>query len=107
MTEFEFQVLIALGDGPAHGYAIGKDIADRTGGRFGPTTGSLYQTLKRLKEGALVREASPPTTAGRDGRRRYFALTPAGRRAVAAEIARLEMLVAVGRERRLDGPRLR
>ena len=31
-------LLLALADGPAHGYAIGKDIEDRTGGRLDPAT---------------------------------------------------------------------
>ena len=50
MTDLVFHILIALGDGPAHGYAIGKDVATQSGGRLDPSTGTLYQALHRLKE---------------------------------------------------------
>ena len=40
-----FHILLALGDGAAHGYAIGKDVERRSEGRLDPTTGALYQAL--------------------------------------------------------------
>ena len=101
MTELGLQVLIALGDGPAHGYAIGKDIEDRSAGRLDPTTGSLYQAIKRLVADGFIRHVQPPRGSAGDTRRKYFALTPAGRAAAAAEIRRLELLVAAGRQRQL------
>jgi DNA-binding PadR family transcriptional regulator len=45
-----FHILIALGNGPAHGYAIGRDVEEQSGGRLDPSTGTLYQALHRLKE---------------------------------------------------------
>ena len=79
LSELAFHVLLALGDGPSHGYAIGKDVEDRSGGRLDPTTGALYQALRRRTEDGLVAPAdSPPAT---DSRRKYFALTARGRRA--------------------------
>ena len=101
LTDLSLHVLLAVGRGAAHGYAIGKDIAERSGGRLDPTTGALYQALKRLVDDGLLRPASAPAGEGSDPRRKYFALTPVGRRAVAAEIERLEGLVALARERRL------
>lgn len=96
-----FHILLALGDGPAHGYAIGKDVQARSGGRLDPTTGALYQALKRLAaEGLIARLAEPPEPTT-DARRRYFELTPAGRRAAAAEARRLEGLVQAAREKKL------
>ena len=47
LTNLSFHVLLALGDGPAHGYAIGKDVEQRSRGRLNPATGSLYQALRR------------------------------------------------------------
>jgi len=100
MGELAFHILLALGDAPAHGYAIGKDIEQRSGGRLDPTTGALYQALKRLTEEGLVRPVPQP--AGEtDARRKYFALTAAGRRAVAAEAQRLDALVRAAREKKL------
>lgn len=100
MTELALHVLLSLGDGPAHGYAIGKDIEERTGGRLDPATGSLYQVLKRLTDDGLIRpSATPPSDT--DPRRRYFALTTAGRRAAAEELERMETIVQLGRKRQL------
>jgi DNA-binding PadR family transcriptional regulator len=99
MGDLPFHILLALGDGPAHGYAIGKDVELRSGGRLDPTTGALYQALKRLSEEGLVRPVAPRDAA--DARRKYFALTAVGRRAAAAEAQRLESLVRAAREKKL------
>jgi DNA-binding PadR family transcriptional regulator len=96
-----FHVLLALGEGASHGYAIGKEIEARSGGALDPTTGALYQALRRLTEDGLVEalaEAPEPST---DARRRYFRLTSLGRRVAAAEAARLERLVAAARQKNL------
>lgn len=100
MTELALHVLLSLGDGPAHGYAIGKDIEERTGGRLDPATGSLYQVIKRLTDDGLIRPATAPPSEA-DARRKYFALTAAGRKVAAAEIRRLEEIIQVGRKRQL------
>lgn len=99
LTELELHVLLAVADGAAHGYAIGKDIEERSGGRLDPTTGALYQVLKRLAAEGLIRQVDVRDSG--DARRKYFALSAAGRRAVAAEIRRLEDLVDLARDRRL------
>jgi DNA-binding PadR family transcriptional regulator len=99
LSDLAFHVLLALGEGPSHGYAIGKDVEERSGGRLDPTTGTLYQVLQRLAAGGLIAAARSP--AGTDERRRYFALTDQGRRAAAAEAARLDALVRVARKRKL------
>jgi DNA-binding PadR family transcriptional regulator len=101
MTELALQVLLALADAPAHGYAIGKDIEARSGGRLDPTTGALYQALKRLSEAKLIEAADPPAGDTGDARRRYFAITRAGRTAAAEELERLDRIVKTGRHRRL------
>lgn len=101
MTELALQVLLALAQGPSHGYAIGKDIEDRSGGRLDPTTGALYQALKRLSDQRLIEAAAPPSDDAGDTRRKYFTLTRAGRAAAADELARLDRIVRTGRNRRL------
>lgn len=100
LSELPFQILLALGGGASHGYAIGKEIEERTSGRLNPTTGSLYQSLKRLKEDGFIEEA-PPEDADGDSRRKYFRFTPLGRRAMALEVERLEELVSLARVRAL------
>ena len=87
-------VLASLADGDRHGYAIKKDIAQRTGGdvRLGSTT--LYRLLGRLLDEGLIEEAATrPAAHLDDERRRYYRITAAGRRALAAELKRLDRLV--------------
>jgi DNA-binding PadR family transcriptional regulator len=107
LTELSLHVLLAVGEGATHGYAIGRDIEQRSGGRLDPTTGALYQALKRLARDGLVRHVQPPKGSDVDTRRKYFALTAAGRRAVGAEIGRLDGLVELARQRRLYAARVR
>jgi DNA-binding PadR family transcriptional regulator len=99
LSDLDFHVLLALGEGPSHGYAIGKAIEEQSGGRLDPTTGALYQALRRLAEDKLIAEVDGPKDV--DARRRYFMLTPHGRKAAAAEAARLDALVRTARKRRL------
>ena len=60
LSELAFQILLALGEGPSHGYAIGKDVEERSGGRLDPTTGTLYQVLQRLAADGLIAAAKSP-----------------------------------------------
>ena len=99
MSDLEFHVLLALGEGPSHGYAIGKAIEEQSEGRLDPTTGALYQVLRRLSDVEWI--SAVPTPKDTDPRRRYFVLTSQGRRAAGAEAARLDALVRMARKRRL------
>jgi PadR family transcriptional regulator PadR len=99
LSDLAFHVLLALGDGPSHGYAIGKYVEEQSGGRLDPTTGALYQTLRRLADEGLIAPADGPGDA--DVRRKYFILTREGRRAAGAEADRLQGLVRVARQRKL------
>jgi DNA-binding PadR family transcriptional regulator len=99
LSELAFHILLALGDGPSHGYAIGHDIEERSGGRLDPTTGALYQALGRLTAEGLIAGIDSPGNV--DARRKYFALTSQGRRAAAAEARRLDRLVRAARKRKL------
>jgi DNA-binding PadR family transcriptional regulator len=99
LPDLVFHVLLALGPGPSHGYAIGKDVEEQSGGRLDPTTGALYQVLRRLTDDGLVVPVVGPDDV--DPRRRYFALTKSGRRAAVQEVERLAGLVRAARQRKL------
>jgi DNA-binding PadR family transcriptional regulator len=92
-------VLLALADGPRHGYAIMQAVAAESSGtvRLGPTT--LYRTLRTLHDSDLVSETPPDDPAG-DPRRRYYDITDAGRAAARAELSRLEALISTARAKR-------
>lgn len=95
LTPAVFHILLALADGPRHGYAIMQAAEESAGFVMGP--GTIYGTLERLEGGGLVRELP----AARDDRRRMFALQPAGRAALQAEARRLSRLAALVRAKRI------
>ena len=54
-----FHILIALSEGERHGYAVMRDVAERTGGRVRMSPGTLYGSIKRMLEQGLVEEVRP------------------------------------------------
>jgi DNA-binding PadR family transcriptional regulator len=96
-----FDVLVSLSDDDRHGYAILQDIAERAqrgDGRIRLSPSTLYAVIKRLLESGLIEELSErPDPAHDDERRRYYRLTPLGRRVAKAEAARLTRLLADAR----------
>jgi DNA-binding PadR family transcriptional regulator len=102
LTPAMLHVLMALADGEKHGYAIIKDVSRRTNGDVAIGAGTLYALIKRLLgDGLIVESSARPDPALDDERRRYYRLAPFGREVAAAEIERLETLVAHGRALRL------
>ncbi len=96
----QFHILLALTDGHRHGYAIIRDVADRTGGNMRLGTGTLYTALARLEALALLEESPRrPAPANDDERRRYYRLTDTGHAVLAAETERLETLVRHARRK--------
>jgi DNA-binding PadR family transcriptional regulator len=97
-----FHVMVSLADGSRHGYAIIKDVAERTGGAERLGAGTLYAIIKRLLSDALIVEiGSRDADSGGDQRRRYYRLTALGRKVATAEAERLERAVASARSSRL------
>jgi DNA-binding PadR family transcriptional regulator len=93
-----FHILVALSDADRHGYGIMQEVAQRTRGRTKLNPGTLYTTIQRLLENGLIVELNERRDPDEDDqRRRYYRLTPAGRRAAQLELARLTELVALGR----------
>lgn len=97
-----FHILLALADQDRHGYAILQDIEARTGGALRLSAGTLYRSIARMVEQALIAEVTrrPPLTSD-DERRRYYRITPFGRTVARAEMARLAQLVRMARARGL------
>ena len=104
LTPATFQILMALVDGERHGYAIMREVAERSEGtvRLGP--GTLYGTLKRLLDVGLVAESGERAGSETDDeRRRYYKITKLGLGAARAEARRLEQLVRAARRMKLIG----
>jgi len=90
-----FEILLTLGDGALHGYAIIQALRDPEGPGLRIETGPLYRHLKRLLEDGLISQSDepPPGTPDDDRRKAYYSLTPLGRAVVRTEAARLSALV--------------
>jgi DNA-binding PadR family transcriptional regulator len=97
LTPAVFHILLALADGPLHGYAIMQAVEGSAADEPPMGPGTIYGSLQRMEEGGLVKEV--PTKA--DDRRRMFTLLPAGRRALAQEAERLSRLAMLVRSKRL------
>jgi len=72
-------LLAILADGPLHGYAVSEQLRVRSGGEFDLAEGTIYPALHRLERGGLL-TSRWQTVGGR--RRRVYALSRAGRRAI-------------------------
>lgn len=72
-------LLSLLGERSMHGYELIQALADRFGGTYVPSAGTIYPRLAKLEEEGLVTKTA-------DGRKTVYAITDAGR----AELARRE-----------------
>jgi DNA-binding PadR family transcriptional regulator len=101
----ELQILLSLSVEDHHGYGIILDTEERTRGDVRLDVATLYRALKRLERAGIVAETDArPAPAQDDARRRYYAITPLGRRVAEAEARRLAELVRAARDAELlDG----
>ena len=98
----EFHILLSLAAEERHGYGILQEVTALTGGDLQLEPGTLYRALHRmLKDGWVAESPRRPAADLDDERRRYYRLTPAGRRVASAEAERLSRLVTVARAHRL------
>ena len=80
--QLELVVLASLRDEPRHGYAIIKELRDRSRGELHLLEGTLYPALHRLEDAALVKSRWADF-GGR--RRRVYELTQKGTKALAEQ----------------------
>jgi PadR family transcriptional regulator PadR len=77
----ELAILALLAEQSLYGFEIAKRIEERTGGALSFTLASLYPMLYDLEKRAWIAGRWQTNEAGRD--RRYYALTPAGKKQLA------------------------
>jgi DNA-binding PadR family transcriptional regulator len=87
-----FHILLALGNGPRHGYGIRGDVESLTGGAVKLWPVTMYGTIRELGDEGLIEAAAAPGEE-QDARRQYYELTLLGQRVLSAETARLRALV--------------
>lgn len=99
-----FHILVSLADRQMHGYAILRDIKRRTDGKVELTASTLYTAMNRMLADGWIRESDArPAPELDDERRRYFAITGAGRDALRHEAQRLEQMLRAVRDTGVTG----
>ncbi len=86
--------------GDRHGYAILRDIEERTGGEIRLTASTLYAAIKRMLDAGLIAEVDAPEETG-GAPRRCYRIRKAGRDVARAEAERLARAVNMARDKRL------
>src|SRR5688572_15166378 len=80
LKQSTYCVLLALGDGDLHGYAIMQAVAEMTAGRETILPGTLYAALARMVDEGLVEERDGPADDTSGGpKRRYYRRTTFGK----------------------------
>ena len=87
----EVLILRSLQIGPNHAYGIGQFLEQQSGAEFVVDNGSLYPALQRLLQREWVTAEWKKSPNGR--RARYYRLTPAGRKQVAAATSKWQRFV--------------
>ena len=92
----ELLILSLVEDRPRHGYEVGTLIEQRSGGLLRFNVASLYPLLYRLEKRGWIQGRWVEKPGQR--RRRYYRLTPAGKKVLAAQRDTwLEFVEAIGR----------
>jgi DNA-binding PadR family transcriptional regulator len=101
MRRHWFFILLSLADRDRHGSGIMRDVLELTNQELKLWPVTLYGSLDELQEHGWIRalDKAPASAAEEGGRKRWFRITPAGRRALTAEVARLETTVRVATRR--------
>ena len=102
LTPVVLHILLALADEPQgkHGYAIAREVEEVTDGQVRMGAGTLYGSIQRMLDAALIEERRSRATPERE-RRRYYRITAFGRRVLGLELTRLSEVVAIARRKQL------
>lgn len=92
----ETLLLSILESGSSYGYAIVKELNDRAEGVLKLGEGTIYPVLHRLEEKKLL--ASKWSTAENGRKRKYYHLTPKGKKAFANNLQQWQMLMELMRK---------
>jgi DNA-binding PadR family transcriptional regulator len=107
MTPAVLHILLSLSAEDRHGLGIAADVKAFSNGRLALGPGTLYGTIKRLLDSALIEDLGSPSAdvdpstglgAG-DPRRRYYRITAKGRRALELETEGLASVLGVAKRR--------
>ena len=95
-----FQILLAVADSDRHGLWIMKEVLKQTDGKMKLWPATLYGSIKKMcAEGLLEARDGPELTGFENDNRRFYGITPKGRRRLAAEANRLAGYVELARRK--------
>ena len=99
MTPAVLHILLSLSAEDRHGLGIAADVKAFSNGRLTLGPGTLYGTIKRLLDAALIEDLGSPSADVDDPRRRYYRITAKGRRALEFETEGLASVLSVAKRR--------
>ncbi len=96
-----FHILLALSEGARHGSGIVRSVLHETQGKIHLWPATLYGSLDDLAELGWIEEVSDPAERppGESEKKRFYRITPAGARLLAAEAERLQALATTALSR--------
>src|SRR5918993_35514 len=101
MKTRDYLILLSLADADLHGLGIARAVQELSEGQTRLWPVQLYGTLDSLEESGLIEELDDPRhrPADESEKKRFYRLTRAGHRALAAETDRLGSIVKIARSR--------
>jgi DNA-binding PadR family transcriptional regulator len=107
LTPVVLHILLALADERQgkHGYALAREVEELTDSQIRMGPGTLYGSIQRMLDASLIEETVRAKRARPgaedDERRRYYKITPFGRRVLQLEVTRLAEVVAIARRKQV------
>jgi DNA-binding PadR family transcriptional regulator len=103
LTPVVLHILLSLADERQgkHGYAVAREVEEETEGHIRMGPGTLYGSIQRMLDASLIDERHSRSASDEDERRRYYKITPLGRRVLELEVSRLAAIVAIARRKQL------
>jgi len=89
-----FAILLALVDGPRHGYGLMQRLGSDPLSSWSPGPATLYRTLREMEGDGLIAATDGPAEDSGGPPRRYYTLTRAGWARGQAEVDRMRALAA-------------
>lgn len=86
-------ILSILSDGPSYGYAIAQDLKKKTEGLLELGEGTIYPVLYRMEQREIIK--SYWHQAENKRKRKYYKITPKGKKALSNNMAQWQQLVII------------
>ena len=96
MTESGFYILFCLRQ-PQHGYGIGQQVKQMTGGALVISAGTMYGTLSKMEQDGLI------AFVREEEKRKLYQITPLGTEVLELELARIQRLYQNSRGEYING----